>query len=363
MITFINYTSDISGSSVALFRLLDDISKKEQPFRLISSPGSWLYEKAVSKGWEAFAIDVPVLVKTINPVSWLNYLIRRKKLVKQLVLILNQESTPIVFINSVFNFAPLGLRKKIDKLILLGWIHELYLKPEFVLNFAFQIMSDRLDKIYCVSKPVMQKFSRKTFLLPNLIPAPYLASPHSTILNQATVPVYWCGSASPRKGLHLFPKLVRELQLVFPDIHFQIVCIAAFSGKKNQNYAQTQFKKIKEEFSEALVYQNLDQPWDYAKAPGIFLQTSLQPESFSLTVLEAMALGHIVISSNAGGVRDFGVHLKNLLFWGANISLPLNELQFLALNSAAELNLRTQAVITAREYTALDLSFLECNHN
>ncbi len=105
--------------------------------------------------------------------------------------------------------------------------------------------------------------------------------------------IYFLGTLTRNKGYDLFLELVRLLNLQDKRFYPKILTSEFVEGTTLVDYDNVSYN-----FS-------FNRETDLKSLPrGIFILTSLWPETYQITVDEALLNGHIVISGNIGALRD-----------------------------------------------------------
>ena len=157
----------------------------------------------------------------------------------------------------------------------------------------------------------------------------------------------WVGPVSPRKGLHRIPQLLEGLDKTFAKIELSVY--GSYTSKYEKYYNES-IESIEDFGFKVFRYDNFrDEEIPYHSSK-VFLQTSQLPESFSLTVLEAMAQGMLVVASNKGGIKDFGKHLENLIYF-QEMETSLSQILLGLKNNPADLSqIQNNALREAGKY-------------
>ncbi len=303
----LNYTSDLSGSTIALKRLIQSL-EGSYSMTVLTSKGSYLSSCGSYSGCQYVNAFIPRMERRYNPVFWLRYIIHTKKLEKQVRRLYTEQNAKALVINCLENYGAGFLNPKGMNLI--WWVHELYLTPQWLFRAIAKKVQYSATKILCVSQPVMDLFSEKSQLLPNGVYVPNIDSIENPLEKDA-LDLIWVGTVSPRKGLHTLGPLLLDLKEKWLNI--KLTLYGSYTEKYKAYYEECFSSLANLDISLQRKDNTPDEEIDWASSK-ILIQTSSLPESFSLPVLEAMAYGMLVLCSEKGGVRDFGQHGKNLLF-------------------------------------------------
>jgi len=349
----INYTEDISGSSVSLVRLLDAMGDTE--FTLISSLGSYSSRVAKARKWKYLDLEIPIL-DTRN--LWFYWIIYLKRVIKLSLLVrqyLNQHKPDWILINSSMNIGWIpgwmacvtGKRSRV-----LWLVHELEVNPKWFFKRIIKIVEVISYKILCVSTPVQSLFNRRTFLLPNITLDSQIERPINPF-SQNRIKLLWTGTLIPRKGLHNLAAILNRQSFTDKKISLEIVVSLRSRYKA---YLSNCINDLKSTGIEVKVYENIDDPSRFFTSDKILLQTSEMPESFSLTPLEAMSKGMLIFASGSGGITDYGKHDSNLFFWEDLTESFDTTIEGLSKDSDRVLFIQSNALKTSQEYSSRKIS-------
>jgi|GEM_PF-5987370 len=301
------YTSDLSGSNVALWRLLKAIDRPEQ-FKLFLDPDSWLAQEVSKEGWDFRPLKTPVFKKKGGWLTLPRLLWTLRDYLSQLSYYARLDPPGLLFINclpnlhwmfcSVFWWAQ-------KRPPVLWWIHEYDLRPVWIAHF-FRSLAGRLaDRLAVVSPIVLENWQapqgkRGHVLMPNIVP-----EFHRTLPDKPSVPLslssfLWVGTATPRKGLENLIGVMEGLIKQRGPCQLQIVAAVAPQYQYWFNQVLLHLQKISHL---ELEWVSQVYPLDpYYQADKILLQCPLLPESFNLTAFEAMSAGLCVFSTDTGGL-------------------------------------------------------------
>ncbi|MBF0431245.1 MAG: glycosyltransferase [Fibrobacteria bacterium] len=311
-ILVLGYTPDITGSNIALFRLLEEV-EKELDFLLIIPNSTYLSSMAKKRNWNFQVAPIPWLTRNKSPLYWIKYVtqvIHYSFYFKKLV---NTYKPDALLVNCAPNIGWLPgrwLLPQKQRPSTYWLIHELSLSPAIIFTGVRNTIQKFAEHIICVSKPVAVSYRSKTTIIPNSIPKttpPRIQNPFT----QKPLTFLWVGTASPRKGLHLIANTLKSIQDILGPVK---LVLAAGLHEKYQTYYKDCLSNLTGHNIPVEHHENLENVDPFYSSGKILLQTSLEPESFSLVALEAMAHGMLVIASGEGGIRDYGCHGKNIIF-------------------------------------------------
>jgi glycosyltransferase involved in cell wall biosynthesis len=346
----LNYTSDISGSSVALFRLLDAI-EEDVTFLLITPPDSYLARRAEQKGWNFRGISIPVINWNMSPFYWLKCIIRIFRLSGFIQRMVREYRPQYFLVNCSPNtgwFPGWFLLKKNIRPQIIWMVHELELRPAWAFHLIRRLVERISSRILCVSTSVQSLFKKNTSLLPNIAPSAVEVRYRNPFQHDALT-FLWTGTASPRKGLHLLPDLLAGFANLKNRVKLEI---AASLSPKYQRYFESCIRRLKNLDIQLDIKVNQEDITSLYTSSKILLQTSVRPESFSLTVMEAMSRGMLVLASNKGGIKDYGSHMQNLIFLEELNQTPAEVLKMMKENPEKVLMIQQAAYDTTKQFTA-----------
>lgn len=311
------YTSDLSGSNVALWRMLCAVDRPER-FRLLLHPDSWLATKATQKGWDFWAIHNPVLRRGKSLWGVVDFLKELWVFSKELNSYRQREEPAVIWVNCLTNiswlfssaFWPFFSRPPI-----FWWIHEYHLQPIWIASICRTIVGRTADRIGAVSPLVMKDWKglpgkRGHGLLTNIVPkCEYDLSVDlfgaSYRYMDSYLNLLWIGTASPRKGLGRLPEILRNLAVAGYQGKLEI---AAALAPHYREWAHQVLQELKQVHGfEIAEHVNRDDLTFLYHPKKILMQTMEQPESFNLSAFEAMACGVAVISTDTGGLKEMSI--------------------------------------------------------
>ena len=126
---------------------------------------------------------------------------------------------------------------------------------------------------------------------------------------------YWIGLPGPLaeiKGQKLFLRAAQRIRQIYPLAKFFIIGGFIYDTLKDRAY-EAELRRCISEFGLAECvsitgFQVQMAPW--YRSMDVIVNTSIIPEGFGRTLLEAMACGRAVIGPNAGGIPEFVQHGK-----------------------------------------------------
>ncbi len=349
LILVLGYTSDITGSAVALLRLLE-AAEDDAEFIVAAHPQGHLYHVASKKGWQVIALKAPLLIRSYSPVHWMRALflaIYMSYCFRKIVLMYRPS---VCLVNCIPNIGWLPgywslVVKSRPKIVWL--VHELVLQPEWLSNL-FRRMAQRYShQVMGVSRRVCSNYPGKAHWLPNCVRQSANALIHNPF-SEDKLHLLWVGTASPRKGLHLLVHKIRSLKQNGWNVQLELV---ASVQPKYRDYLYKCIEALRNIPIIVQATENEAHPSRFYVSNKIFIQTPVLPESFNLSALEAMSSGLLVFTSGRGGIEDFGRHAENLFFW-ERLNQPFGkELHTLKGDRAYCHKIQQQAVNTANRFS------------
>ncbi len=101
--------------------------------------------------------------------------------------------------------------------------------------------------------------------------------------------ITWLANDRPSKGLHIFEKIIPQLNRLYDDLHFVII-----GSRRNISLPNvTNIGRIPNQ-----------EVASYLQASDYYFHTALVREGFGLTLVEALKTGNIVLASALGGIPE-----------------------------------------------------------
>ena len=194
------------------------------------------------------------------------------------------KSDPLVFLIQGDDEISLIMNSPSNKLVKWG-NHILFKKSQTI--FAKRIF---------VSSFLQNRSTKKGQLIPNFISDFFINSPKRDLFKETEITIGTVSTSSPNKGFDLFLLIIDELLAKdrLGNKKFKFICATQDQALIHSNYRhQIDFVSPKNEQEMSAFYQCCD----------IYLSCS-KSEGFNLPVLESMATGCIVFTTNDGGVAD-----------------------------------------------------------
>lgn len=312
-VLFVNYTPLAGGDTVVLKRIVLFLAEQGYHVGVASPENPWLEDALAGVEISARRVAIPKLEKFRNGIAgYLLYIVRAFRAVWGIRAVIRTGGWDIVHVNTLPNICGVAAALTCGK-PLVWHIHEIM----FESRMGFRLLSllpRRLARVVlCPSKAVMSVFSGPgTRLLRNVLPddwaslalTPAGVRERHDIAPDARV-LLWVGSIEPRKGLGI---LLEALDSVRND-HGEPVLLVVCRISKKYRYLYKEAEATARDCRYRTVFvENVSDPRPYYAVSDILLQTSILPEAFGLTVLEAAAFGKPIICSGKGGITDFAVH-------------------------------------------------------
>lgn len=310
-VLFVSYTTCRGGSEVAMYRMASWLAR--HGYRIgIATPGNeWLTEKCTDKPITLLNVRIPKLDAFRNPLTdYFIYLARLVRATRQVARVIEQGNWDIVHVNALPNLAG-AFAAKITGRPLLWHIHEITFQCEFAYSVLKWLPNLLADSIVCPSHAVQRRFStRKSHVLRNAIPDRWAdedADPHIDVRGKYGIAndqriLLWIGGMEPRKGFAKLIEAFEQNHWEHPDFVLLVVC--SITEKYEKLYQRMKVRAAR--LSQRVIFlENVTNPDPYYLAADLVIQTSILPESFGLTVLEAMAFGKPVVCSCNGGTVEF----------------------------------------------------------
>jgi glycosyltransferase involved in cell wall biosynthesis len=177
--------------------------------------------------------------------------------------------------------------------------------------FLMKLVSLRVSKIIGVSNAVIDSFKDYGFKSSKLSVV-YNGLDHSSnkgeliIKNRDKIKIGWIGRFTPWKGIREFiilaKKLISNKDKINSEFEFIIAGSALFDDGDYENTVKNYIDKpFKKYFTFLGHIENID---TFYNQIDIYFHTSIAPDPFPTTVLEAGYRGLIVFASNKGGAKE-----------------------------------------------------------
>jgi len=309
----INYSPYGGGSTVALYRLAAELADRHYTVGIASPPNSWLEEqvdqKKIALFWLGNSGDRKRHSMTARPIPFFLKALFTSIELRKIILAGRWD---IVHVNTLPNISG-AIAAKMTKRPWLWHIHEVSFSSPLVLE-VLRFSAHMLGKIFvCPSASAVGLFKSKNPLqIPNFISDDWADMPEEstvTIKKRFGIQpehrvVLWIGGIEPRKG---FDKVLDMLTCSDPFKETVFVSAGLTSDKYSEYYSKLKARAEKSP-TPVIFISDMQDPRPLYKISDAVLQTSLIPEAFGLTVLEAMAFGKPVICSGLGGTAEFVRH-------------------------------------------------------
>jgi glycosyltransferase involved in cell wall biosynthesis len=328
-ILYLQSTSEVGGSDVSLFRIVEKLDKTRfEPVVILPADGP-LVEKLMAAGSKIRILPAMLKLTTRQGKGYLfRYLLNYPRVVLKLARIIKKEKIDIVHTNVLHNlygfFVCLLVRRPH-----VWHVREIVWQSKFARTLEVFLARKFSRKVIVTSNAVAEMFIDKNGKLPaNLIKIPDSVdtkefNPHQTGANifmdlqitEDTPLVGFVSRLDYMKGVDTFLKAAALCKQQIPQAHY-LVAGGAIEGQ--EDFA-SEIKKFAEKlglngsvhFSDWR-YQPKDMPQVYA-AITIFVLASKWPEAFGLVLLEAMATGKPVVATNHGGPKEICVQNETAL--------------------------------------------------
>ncbi|MBD3343733.1 MAG: glycosyltransferase [Chitinivibrionales bacterium] len=362
-ILFVNYVPFGDGCAVVLHRTTRYLKSKGYAITVVTPPNEWLEVKAKEDGMTLLHVDIPLLIKFKGPGGYYCYFVRLCKAVAALRKIIISGKYDIIHCNALPNFAP-PFAAVICRKPLVWHIHELVLQIPFVYQLFRRLPPLFAGVIICPSKAVQHRFHpKKTIVIPNTIPDEWFDIAQESMLRtkirrdfgigSKDKVVLWVGGIAPRKGLDKLLKCFVDYKRINGDITIMVV------GPVFEKY-RDHYEALRG-FSETLPVRVIftgpvHDPRPFYLTADCVTQTSLLPEAFGLTVLEAMSCGKPVVCSGGGGTAEFVEHdITALVIDPSNIQDLRNAVLSICFDSNKAQRLGMSARERAKNYRASNI--------
>ncbi len=322
-ILYLQATSEVGGSDVSLFRIVEKLDKTRfEPIVILPADGP-LVEKIIAAGGKVRFLPMMLKLTSRRGVGFLiRYLLNYPRVVFTLARILKDEQIDIVHTNvlhNLYGFSASLLARRPH----VWHVRELVWQSKFIRTVELFLARKFSRRVIVASNAVAEMFVDKKGNLPaNLVKIPNSIdtaefNPRNVgasifmdlNIDEDTPLVGFVSRLDYWKGVDTFLKAAAICKQEIPQAHY-LVAGGAIEGQ--EDFA-SEIKKFAEKlglngsvhFSDWR-YHPKDMPQVYA-ALTIFVLASKRPESFGLVLLEAMATAKPVVATNHGGPKEICV--------------------------------------------------------
>lgn len=177
-------------------------------------------------------------------------------------------------------------------------------------NIGKKIMSNRVDAVVGLSNRILKTHvengyfaeSKHKLTIPNFIENNFLASnPRRSMINPSMVIFGYLGRFSPEKGIRLLLETFLNVQKISPNIVLKVMG----TGDKNLE------SELSSMSNKNIIFSGWGQPQDLFNSIDFLITPGVWHEPFGRVIIEAMANGIPVISTNRGAAPDIITHQVN----------------------------------------------------
>lgn len=311
-ILFVNYTPYGGGDTVSVYRSAAYLSGRGYRVGIAGPPNRWLRENAASLTIELLWFRNPKLDRCSNPILGpLGYLVALLRASLHVARIAREGQWDIVHVSTLPNLAG-AVGACLARRPLVWHVHEIAFQSRTafaVLRFMPGVLA---RVVVCPSKALVDIYGpRKCELVPNTIPDGWPEGGGNPDvrrelgIDSSCRLVMWIGGVEPRKGLG---KLLEAAgKGLGNEAKTVLLAVCRVTEKYRELYASLR-ERAEHLPLRTIFVENVSDPRPYYRAADLVVQTSLLPEAFGLTVLEAMAMGKPVVCAGGGGTVDFAEH-------------------------------------------------------
>ncbi len=309
------------GGEKNLLQLVKSLYQKNEIF--VAAPMEDFFEKELEKFSSVKILNLPGLTR----LSLKNFLVYKKikKIIKENKIEIVQTINPRARLLAVI------LKRKLNfKLIHIVHSSPFLYQKNFLKNFIFKkiekFLNKRTDRIIFVSQNTKDIFLKENLLSHHNWQVVYNGidlSETNQIFNHAVeikkqifqelglvenknFLITFIGRLSFEKGLFNLIKAGEKVIKNFPNVKFILIG----DGQEKQNLIKEIEKRKMLDYFLFLGWQKKEKVYQILSASRIFVLPSFY-ETFSYTVLEAMALGIPIVATNVGGVKELIEHNFN----------------------------------------------------
>lgn len=313
-ILFVNYSGLPDGSAVMAARLASALHLRGWRLGMASPPNPWL-RGALPAEMPWYDLPAARPAPSWRPDRQIGYLLALWRSVGQLAEIVQRDQWSLVHVHTLVNLS--GALAALRAGRPLFWhVHELRLQSRVATILLRCLPPLFARRILCPSRMAAGWYPpARCLVLPNFLPDAPGGEGETSARLQLGLPAHrplllWVGSDAPRKGALALLEAFARISIIRPEVQLVMVCQRSSRYQAHFDRITTQARKRGESI---ILRTGVDDATPYYQAASVVLQTSLLPESFGLTVLEAMAAGRPVVCPGGGGMDDFVRHGTNAL--------------------------------------------------
>lgn len=325
-ILFLHAGAEMYGADKILLQLVSGLDKSRfNPIVVLPNDGV-LVSELKKKGITTYVINYPILRrKYFNFKGILKYISSFASSCKKIKAFFQKQNIEIdiLHVNTTAVLEGIILKKMLNAKLV--WhIHEILLKPKFVVSFLSFLIGCYADKCVAVSEAVKNNLIKSPFISNKMVKVIYngvdssVFSPkkNSDYLYQDfgiprnAIKVGMIGRINSWKGQEDFLHAVSPLLDKFPNL-YAIIIGSAFKGEEWR--VQHLLSNIKDEKnSNRIIYSEYRE--DNAQIHNffdIFVLPSTNPDPLPTVVLESMASEKPIVGYNHGGIKEMVVNKYN----------------------------------------------------
>jgi len=318
-ILFLNQTSQISGAEKVLIQLAHELQSRGH-YIVIGAPGSGpLAELARANGFFYAEISIPFITRHVNPFNLTSNLIKCLKTGKQLQTLIQKKEIDIIHANHFRALISLSLTKLGVPIV---WqVHDVF-QNKFPNNWLIPLVMKKVKQAVCVSNFVRNNLISlgispvKCSVLHNAIRIQYAeCTLHNQNFRQKLLKelelkdkkvmiVGLVGSISAWKGHHILIEAAPLILKFYPNTHF--VFVGDVINPKGIAYKEkiTNMIRAKKLVNRFHFLGFRHDVISLMSAFDVLVHTSISPDPFPTVLLEALAVGAIIIATKSGGVPE-----------------------------------------------------------
>jgi glycosyltransferase involved in cell wall biosynthesis len=318
-VLYVQSTSEVGGSDIALLRLVERLDQRRfRPLAVLPGPGP-LVRYLERAGAVVHLLPMVQLRSTLDLRHQSAFVARFRSSVRRIAQLAREEEATLVHSNSLFTLygAPAAARAKLPHV----WhVRELPNLLWPLQTLLVRSVEHRSARVVVVSDAVGRTFlahgarkPAKTIRLYEGVdtmrfrPSVSGGRIRRELGIEGGAPlVGFVGRLDPWKGCDVFLRMAHEVARTHRDVQF-LVCGGSLPGFENHvNHLAvmaselglgtrvhfTQWRYVHEDIAEVMA------------ALDVFVHTSVKPEPFGFTIVEAMATGTPVVASRCGGVPE-----------------------------------------------------------
>lgn len=310
--------ADLYGASKNLIRSLEGFRRIGlTPITVLPFTGP-LIPRIEELGFEVIVMDHGILRRqNLSPKGIFKFASQITSSFWKLSKLIKHEKIHLIYSNSNANFIG-GLLRIWHGIPHIWHIHEIIKHPRWFKSFLENYIKISEDRVFCVSKAVINNFSTidesHLKLLYNGIDTQPFLQPAYDLKAELGIPkdkilIGMIARVNHWKGQSYFLEIAALLKKRYPNLHFVMAGDVYPGYEYLYDELQSQIQRLDLEMTVTNLGFRLDVP-EILSGLDIFVLPSILPDPLPTTVLEAMAAARPVIATNHGGATEMVLDQK-----------------------------------------------------